>query len=51
MDGILLLRQESCIWDMKLKIYWVSKSIAAAKPQNFGHFRGAKTYMGKILGI
>ena len=35
MDGILLLGQKTCIWDINVKIYWVSKSISAVKSQNF----------------
>ena len=34
MDGILLFGQRLCTWDIKLKIYWVSKSVPVAKTQN-----------------
>ena len=34
MDGILFLGWKSCVWDIKLKISLVSKSIPAAKSQN-----------------
>ena len=36
MDGILLLGQTSYIQDIKFKIYWLSKSIQAAKSQSSG---------------
>ena len=42
MDGILLLGQKSWIWDIKFKIYLVSKSIPAAKSQNFVGISGAQ---------
>ena len=42
MDGILLLRRKSCIRNIKFKIYWLSKSIPAAKPQNFVDISGAQ---------
>ena len=35
MDGILLLGQKSLIWDITFKIYQLSRSIPAAKSQNF----------------
>ena len=35
MDGILLLRRKSCFRDINFKVYRVSKSIPAAKSQNF----------------
>ena len=34
MDGVPLLGQNSCIWDIEFKICQVSKSIPAAKSQN-----------------
>ena len=40
MDGILLLGQKSCIRDIKFKIYLASKSIPAAKSQNFVDISG-----------
>ena len=50
MDGILLLGQKSCIWDIKFKIYWVSKSIPTAKSQNFLNISGSwKTNMSLIF--
>ena len=33
--GIQLLGQKLYIWDIKFKIYYISKSIPAAKSQNF----------------
>ena len=36
MYGIILLGRKSCIRDLKFKIYWVLKSIPAAKPQTSG---------------
>ena len=52
MDGILLLGLKSCIWDIKLKIYCVSKSIPAAKSQNFVDISGAqKPIWATIFGI
>ena len=42
MDGIVLLGWKLCIWDSKFKIYWVSKSIKAAKSQNFVDIAGVK---------
>ena len=42
MDEILLLGSKSCIWDVKFKVYWVSKSIPAAKSQNFVDISGAQ---------
>ena len=42
MDGILLLEQKSCIRDINFRIYWVSKSIPAAKSQNFINILGAQ---------
>ena len=49
MHGILLLGQKSCIWDIKFKIYWVSKSIPAAKQQNFVNISGAQKPTGTIF--
>ena len=42
MEGIVLLEVKSCIWDIKLKIYGVSKSILAAKSQNFVEISGVQ---------
>ena len=42
MDKILLLGQKSCIWDITFKIYWVAKSIPAAKSQYFVDISGAQ---------
>ena len=50
MDGILLLGQKSWIWDIKFKIYLVSKSIPAAKSQNFvDNSRAQKPTWAKFL--
>ena len=50
MDGILLLGLKSYIRDIKLKIYCVSKSIPAAKSQNFVDISGAqKPIWAKVL--
>ena len=50
MDGILLLGQNSCIRDIKFMIYGVSKSIPAAKSQNFVEISGAqKPTWAKLL--
>ena len=46
MDGMLLLRRKSCIQDIKFKIYWVSKSIPAAKSQNFVDISVAQKHTG-----
>ena len=47
---ILLLEQKSCIRDIKFKIYGVSKSIPAAKSQNFVHIsRALKPTWAKFL--
>ena len=49
-DGILLLGRKSCIWNVKFKIYWVTKSIPAAKSQNFVDILGAqKLTLAKFL--
>ena len=32
----------SCIWEITFKIYWVSKSIPAAKSQKFVNISGAE---------
>ena len=51
-DGILLLGWKSCIQDMKFKICQVSKSIPAAKSQNFVNISGAhKPTWAKFFGI
>ena len=42
MDRILLLGQKSCTRDIRFKIYWVPKSIPAAKYQNFVDISGAQ---------
>ena len=50
MDGILLLGLKSYIRDIKLKIYCVSKSIPAAKSQNFVDIlRAQKPIWAKVL--
>ena len=51
MDGILLLGQKCYIWDIKLKIYYVPKSIPAVKSQNFVDIPGAQKPTSKIFGI
>ena len=48
MDGILYGRK-SCTWDSKFKIYWVSKSITAAKSQNFVNISGAQKHTWEKL--
>ena len=40
MDGILLLRLKPCIWDINFKICLMSKTIPAAKSQNFVNILG-----------
>ena len=42
MDGILLLGQTSYIWNIKFKIYGMSKSIPVAKAQNFVNISGTQ---------
>ena len=42
MDEILMLGQKSCIQDIELKIYWMSKSITATKSQKFFYISGAQ---------
>ena len=42
MYGILFLGQKAFIWDIKFKIYGVSKFIPAAKSQNFVDISGAQ---------
>ena len=46
----LLLVQKSCIWDIMFRMYEVSKSIPAAKSQNFVNIsRAQKPIWAKIL--
>ena len=42
MDGVLLLGQKSYIQNIKFKIYWLSKSIQAAKSQSSGSISEAQ---------
>ena len=49
MDGILLYGRKSCIRDITFKIYWVSKSITAAKSQNFVNISGAQKHTWEKL--
>ena len=42
MDRILLLGQQSCIRDIKYKIYWMSKSIPDSKSETFVNISGAQ---------
>ena len=49
MDGILLYGRKSCLRDITFKIYWVSKSIAAAKSQNFVNISGAQKHTWEKL--
>ena len=40
MIGKLLIGQKSCIWEISFKMYEVSKSVPAAKSQNFVSIAG-----------
>ena len=48
MDGILLLGQKSCIWNINFKFIWCQNPYQLQKSL---HFRGTKSHMSKLFGI
>ena len=48
MDGILLLGQKSCIWNINFKFIWCQNPYQLQKSL---HFRGTKSHISKLFGI